>query len=169
MHLLKRFELWALLVLIVAGLAWVFMSGDSEDNDASSSGSGASTSTDTGAALILHRAVLKRDHGNARLDLEVRARNDSGETLVMQPPKVRLVTGSGRNVPDFFLPFEPRPEVTAGSTQDVQLRFWLEAADLKEALTLEVDGKALPVKSAKPFDLDTLENGAEKVFASADW
>ena len=37
------------------------------------------------------------------------------------------ITEKGREVPSFFLPFQPQPEVAAKSTQDVELRFWLSS------------------------------------------
>lgn len=166
MHLLKRIELWVLLLLIVAGLAWVFTSGNGEDD---SGDDGAARVEEGGAPLRLHRCVLKRDYANARLDIELRVRNDSPGPLPMQAPKVKLLTGKGREVPSFFLPFDAVPEVAAKSTQDVQLRYWLETADLQGALTLEVDGKPLPVKGEKAFDLAVVKNGEEKVIRQGEW
>jgi hypothetical protein len=167
MHFLKRVELWVLLAVVIGGLAWVFMSGHREEEDLSAAGTTATA--DSQAPLRLHRCVLKRDHGNARLDIELRVRNDGAETLVMHPPKVKLVAAGGRVVPEFFLPFEPRPEVAPGASQDVQLRYWLEWSDLKGALTLEVDGKTLAIKGKEPFDLNSMENDVEKVLQPGSW
>ena len=166
MQALKRIELWVLLAVIVAGLVWVFSSGG-DDEDAGDPS--IATATDAGLPLKIHRCVLERDYGNARLDIELRIRNDSAEKLVMQSPKVRLVTGKGREVASFFLPFDPVPEVAAGSSQDVQLRYWLEAADVQESLSLEVAGKTVPVKSAKPFDLNAMKSGDKKVIDAGGW
>lgn len=167
MHFPKRIELWVLLAVILAGLAWVFMSGPGADADLPRAGS--APAVDAQTPLQLHRCVLKRDHGNARLDIDLRVRNDRPETLVMQPPKVRLLTADGRDIPEFFLPIEPRPEVPAGSSQDVQLRYWLQAADLEGTLTLEVDGNSLTIKGAGSFDLKSMENGVEKVIQPEGW
>lgn len=166
MHLLKRIELWILLLLIAAGLAWVFTSGNGEDDPGDD---GTAQVEDSGAPLRLHRCVLKRDYANARLDIELRVRNDSPDTLAMQAPKVKLLTGKGREVPSFFLPFDAVPEVAPKSTQDVQLRYWLETADLQGALSLEVDGKTLEVKGDKAFDLTAVKNGEEKVIGQGEW
>jgi hypothetical protein len=166
MQFFKRFELWVLLALIVAGLAWVFMSGGKDDNSDDTTGA---SITESDAPLRLHRCMLKRDYGNARLDIDLRVRNDSAEKLVMQTPKVKLLTGKGREVPSFFLPFDPIPEIAPKSSQDVQLRYWLDAADLDGALKLEVDGKSLPIKSDKAFDLKTMANSEEKVMLTGGW
>lgn len=168
MQALKRIELWVLLAAILAGLIWVFSSGG-DDEDAVTGQPSVATGSDAGQPLKIHRCVLERDHGNARLDIELRVRNDSAEKLVMQPPRVRLLTGKGREVSAFFLPFDPLPEVAAGSSQDVQLRYWLEAADVQESLSLEVDGKTVAVKSAKPFDLNALKNAEKKVIDAGGW
>jgi hypothetical protein len=167
MHLPKRIELWVLLAVIVAGVVWVFLSRDNGGEEQTAGGTTAVE--DTQAPLRLHRCTLKRDYGNARLDIDLRVRNDSAEKLVMQAPKVRLLTGKGRDVPSFFLPFDPVPEVPPKSSQDVQLRYWLEAADLQDALTLEVDGKRLEVKSEKAFDVNAMANGEEKVIEAGKW
>lgn len=167
MHFLKRIELWVLLAIIVAGLVWVFTSGGDDEDAAGEDGT--SSVEDPGAPLKLHRCILERDYGNARLDLELRVRNDKPEKLVLQAPKVKLVTDKGREVQSFFLPFDPVPEVAANSTLDVQLRYWLEASDLQSALTLEVDGKTLPVKGAKALDLNAMKNGEEKIVQPGGW
>jgi hypothetical protein len=167
MHFFRRVELWVLLAIILAGLAWVFMSGRNHEEDVA--GGDVAAVENAHAPLQLHRCVLKRDYGNARLDIELRVRNDRAEKLVMQTPQVKLLTGNGREVPSFFLPFDPIPEVPGKSTQDVQLRYWLEAADLQGALTLEVDGKTLPVKSAKAFDLNAMKNDEENIIEPETW
>src|SRR5205085_1836608 len=109
-----------------------------------------------------HRCILKRDYGNARLDIELRVRNDGPEKLLMRSPKVKLLTPKGGEIPSYFLPFDPVPEVAPNATEDVQLRYWLEAADLHGALTLEVDGKTLAIKSDAAFDLNSIKNNDEK-------
>jgi hypothetical protein len=167
MHLPKRIEIWVLLAVIVAGLAWVFLSRDHGEDE--TTGGGTTTVDDAQAPLKLHRCTVKRDYGNARLDIDLRVRNDSAEKWVMQAPKVKLLTGKGREVPSFFLPFDPVPEVAPKSSQDVQLRYWLEAADLQGALALEVDDKKLSVKNEMAFDLNALANGEEKVIEAGKW
>lgn len=166
MHFLKRIELWILLAVVVAGLAWVFTSGGSEEE---AGDGGPATVEDSRAPLQLHRCVLKRDYANARLDIELRVRNDGPDALAMQSPKVKLLSTRGNEVPSFFLPFDPIPQVPAQSTQDVQLRYWLETADLQGALTLHVGDRTLPVKGVAAFDLNTLKNGEEKVVREGEW
>jgi hypothetical protein len=164
MQLLKRIELWILLAAVLAGLYFVFGSSH-QDGDSSVDPPTASAE----APLQIHRCVLARDYSNAQLDIELRVRNDSAETLVLQPPAARLLNAKGREVPGFFLPFQPQPEVPAKSAQDVELRFWLDAGDLDGALQLDVKGQSVAVKGAKAFDLTALKNGDKKAFNPGEW
>jgi len=164
----RRVELWLLFAVIVAGLVFVFASRHRDDDSAGTGGAGPATPSDE-PPLKLHRCVIERDYGNARLDIDLRLGNDTAETLALQPPKVRLLAAKGREVPPFFLPFEKLPEVPPHATQDVQLRYWLEASDLKGALKLEVEGRTIDVKSAKPFDLNTLRNAEKKTLGAGEW
>lgn len=173
MNLFKRVELWVLLAIVVGGLAWVFTSGPGEEEDAADESRPRKTGTvvkgDPGKPLQVHRAVVERDYGNARLDIEARIQNSGTEKLVLQPPQVRLLTASGREIPGYFLPFEPQPEIAPGTTQDVQLRYWVEKKDLQEGLILEVGSHKTQVKSATPFDLETLKNKEPKTFQPDAW
>jgi hypothetical protein len=161
----RRIELWLLFAVVGAGLIFVFASRHRDEEPA---GGGTSASSDD-APLKLHRCVIGRDYGNARLDIELRIQNAGNDKLLLQPPKARLLAAKGREIPGFYLPFEQLPEVPPKTTQDVQLRYWLEAADLQGALKLEVDGRAIEVKSAKPVDLNSLKNGEQKTFGAGEW
>lgn len=159
----RRVELWLLFAAVVAGLIFVFASRHRDDEAAGTDGPADEP------PITLHQCVIARDYGNARLDIDLRLRNDTPETLVLQSPTARLLASTGREVPAFFLPFEKLPEVPPKTTQDVQLRYWLEAADLKGALKLEVGGGAVEVKGAKALDLGTLKNGEKKTFRAGEW
>ncbi|RBP39705.1 hypothetical protein DES53_109132 [Roseimicrobium gellanilyticum] len=172
MNLFKRVELWVLLAIVVGGLVWVFTSGPSEEEEGDTPPprkTGTVVKGDPGKPLQVHRAVVERDFGNARLDIEARIQNSGSEKLVLQPPQVRLLTASGREIPGYFLPFEPQPEIAPGTTQDVQLRYWLEKKDLQDGLSLEVSGNKAAVKGATPFDLETLKNKEPKTFQPDGW
>lgn len=169
MNLLKRFELWVLLAIIGAGLAYVFLSAPAESEEGDAGASTAETQGDKAAPLSLIQVSIERDYGNARLDLEVRVKNDTGEELTLQAPAVRLLTTAGREVPSFVLAIDTPPKLPAGTTQDVQLRYWLEEGDLQQGLQLEVKGRVLEVKQAAAFDLRALQNGGKKTFRTAAW
>jgi len=163
MHLFKRFEVW--LLLIASGIAvwWSFQSNTAPAED------GPLTEMKTDAPLQLRRCTLERDFGNARLDLEVRYKNSSPRPLHMQPPDVRLINATGKEVPPFILPVERPASIEAQTTSDIRLRFWLEKADLAGPLTLEIRGQKLEVKNSTPLDLEKLENKKPKVWTSTAW
>jgi hypothetical protein len=167
MQFLKRIELWIFLVIVLAGLFFVFRPHPHDAETGSDATPSSTASTD--APLQIHRCLLTRDFGNAQLEIEAHVRNDSAETLTLQPPDARLLTAKGREVPSFFLPFQQQPQVPAKSAEDVQLRYWLESADLTDALKLEVKGQTVEVKSAKAFDLNSMKNGDKKTFNPGEW
>ena len=164
----KRIELWLMLALVIAGLFFVFGHRSSDEEKAGFSDN-VVTSEKEAAPLKIHRCVIERDRNNARFDIEVQVRNDGAQKLVLQSPQARLLNAKGREIAAFFLPFDAPPEVPPNSTQDVQLRYWLDAVDLQGALTLEVNGKSVAVKNAKPLDLSTLKNAEKKTVTGLDW
>jgi len=160
----QRVEIWVLAAAVAGVFFFVFGSGGDDLENETEPVSDADVSP-----TLIHRSTIERDHGNARLDLEIGHANRSAERLVMQPPRVKLFTGKGREVPPFFLPFDPPPAIPAKSRQDVRLRYWLEKADLDGALTLEIDGERVEVKSSAAFDLEKLENKKTVSFKGAEW
>ena len=169
MNFLKRIEVWILLAILAGGLGWVFLSRPSPEDAAGELGTASSEAAVASGPLRLLRCVVERDYGNARLDVEVSIRNENDEKLRCLPPKVKLLTAQGREIPSFFLPFDKQPEVPGKTTQDVQLRYWAEESDLADALTLEVEGAQLPVKSTKPFDLQSMQNTEKKILKPGEW
>lgn len=168
MQFLKRIELWIFLVIVLAGLFFVFRPHPRDAETGSDSGI-STNSAATDAPLQIHRCVLTRDFGNAQLDIEVHVRNDGAQTLTLQPPDARLLTAKGREVPGFFLPFQQQPQVSAKSAGDVQLRYWLDSADLNDALKLDVKGQTVEVKSAKAFELNSMKNGDKRTINPGEW
>lgn len=170
MALFKRFEIWLLLVAILGGLAWVFLSGPRDEfEEEVLTGEKAAPAKVQESALVLRRLAIKRDYGNLRLDIDLKLRNDKPDKLILAAPKVRLVTNDGREVPSFFLPFDPVPELPANSTHEAQLRYWLEKKDLQGTLVLEVEGQKLLVKDGTPLDIEQFKNNEETVLKTVKW
>lgn len=163
MHLFKRFEVWLLLVTGVIAVWWSLQTDSTPVDD------GPMAEMKADIPLQLRRCTLERDFGNARLDLEIRYKNTSPRPLFMQPPDVRLINAAGKDVPPFILPVEKPANIEAQTTSDIRLRFWLEKADLAGALTLEIRGQKLEVKTSTPLDLEKLTNAKPKVWTSANW
>ena len=169
----QRFELWIFLVAVLGTLAWVFIQRrpigpDPDRVDSADASSEAATPAPAPPVTVLS-CSLTRDYANARLDLNVRVRNDSAQKLVLSAPQVRLLTDKGREVPSFFLAFAEAPSVAPHSVGDAELRYWLGSADLEGGLRLEVHGFATPVKDAKPFDLNAAKQGEKRTFQPAHW
>ncbi len=170
MKFYQRIEVWVLLLLTAAAIVFVLQPG-AEPEGWEESHPAAGSGQEREITLSLRGATLERDYGNARLDLDVRVVNKSPHPVLLTPPRARLLAGAegGREVPPFFLPAEQPPEVGAGGTSEVQLRYWLEAADLQGPLWLEVDEERLEVKSAAPFELESLENRKAVTLLGVDW
>ena len=165
--LFKRVEVILLLALSIGVAAWVLLSNPKQDGaewDAPSEEPVATTQEDK-----IHRCQIERDHGHARLDIELRLSNPGTTRLSMQPPQVRLLNGKGAEMPPFFLPFEAQPVLPPGSTQDIGLRYWVKKEDLTGPLTLHVLDKKIEVKSPESLDLDKLKNKAPQTFTTTRW
>jgi hypothetical protein len=163
MNFCKRLEVWLLLAAGPAAMLWVLLPERTGDEEPAPAGLDAAADP----ALRLIRCTLERDHGNARLDLELRYRNDAARPLFLAAPDVRLLTPQGAEVPAFVLPTEKPPQIPARSTQDARLRFWLDKSHLQDALELEIRGAHTPVKGTAPFDLGTLENHKPRTWPGA--
>ena len=162
MHFLKRFEVWLLLVLGTGSAIWVLtdkpsVEGDSQPTDAFTAA----------PALVIHRCILERDYGNARLDIELRYQNANPRPLILQPPDVKLLTTEGKEVPPFILASEKPPEIGAQTSKNVRLRYWLDQENLKAGLNLDIRGSTAEVKSDASLDLETLENQKTKTWTGS--
>ncbi len=154
MPFFKRLEVWLLLAVGLAATLWVLLPERSVEDTVDATPAAASAEP----ALRLLRCTLERDFGNARLDLELRYRNDAPRPLLLAAPDVRLLAIDGAEVPFFVLPADPVPQIAARSTGDARLRFWLEKKHLAGPLTLEIREARAPVKGEAPLDLESLEN-----------
>lgn len=162
MSFFKRIEVWVLLLLGGGAAFWVLQEPSAGEGDPQPVQE--SEVSPSEPPLVIHRCTLERDYGNARLDIELRYRNASPRPLVLQPPDVRLLTAEGREVPPFILPVEKPPQIAAQTAQSVRLRYWLEAAQLGGALTLDIRGAKAEVKSAASLDLSKMENGKPRTW-----
>lgn len=160
MNFLKRVEVWLLLLAGAAVSIWVLMPPEREASDSFERAQEAGIDA---PALQILRCTLERDFGNARLDVELRYRNESPRPLILAPPDARLLAGE-TEVPPFILPAEKLVEIPARTTQEVRLRYWLEKKHLESALTLEIRDAKAEVKSAASLELDALENRKPKVW-----
>ena len=167
MPLLKRPEVWFLLLLATGSLVFALWPTATDGKRVLVTGIAPALAAQ---AAELRTCTLERDHGNARLDLELHVTNATLQPVLLVPPAAKLLTSAGREVPAFILPTERAPELPAQSQASVTLRYWLEEDDLAGALTLEVQGTKLVVKATPPYDLKKLANAKPQRFtAGAVW
>lgn len=165
MSIFKRVEVWILAVLLVGGAVFVLLSSRKDGAEGDLGGGG----LDGGGRLTLVEAILERDYGNARLDLTVELDNRGRGPVPSGSPDTRLLTGSGDEVDPFFLAGDFPPDFEGGRRSRVTLKFWLKPEHFGGALTLDVRGDTLAIKSAEPFDLEALENGSPRTLGGAEW
>ena len=168
MKIFQRFEVWLLIILSAVAMIVVFKPFSKPE----AAGPVTNATPADGSANqppLVHRLTLVRDFGNARLDIDVRLTNKHAKKLQMIAPAIKLMAGKDRQVPEFFLPVEPLPELPAKTTADVHLRYWLEKADVAGKLTLQFEGESVDLKSDKPFDLNQAKNAEPKVLGAGDW
>jgi hypothetical protein len=173
----KTWAWWALAALGIALLAvvsWLIFPEEWKDRGSrAGTGGGAGAVAGSAKPVQIDSVELRRDYGNAVLSVRATIDNrDADAPLPCLAPDVRLLTGTGNEeVPPFFLATreERVPSIAAGELAAVELLYWLEERHVQDALTLEIRGKRTAVKSAKAFDLSSLENGKTRRVPVGDW
>lgn len=117
----------------------------------------------------ISNSSLTRDYQNARLAFVLKFQNQSAETVYLVPPFLKLTTPSNEEIPLFLLPSAKVPQVSAGQSVEMPLKFWLEEKHLQSSLTLHLGEEKIVIKSDKPLDLSSLENAESKELKSIDW
>lgn len=163
MSILKRPEVWVLLILAVVGVGYVVFSGGLDDRG-EAAGSGAAGS----GKLVLEKVELTRDYGNARLDLKVRYDNRGGAEIPLMRPGVALLRGD-LMVDEFFLAGDFPAPIAAGDEAVVTLKYWLKPKDLTGELVLSVRGETVVVKGVGEFDLESVENQKTVTVTAGSW
>lgn len=179
MAFFKRPEVWVLLLLSVAGVAWVLWSDSARDRAEREEAVAAEEETaneDPGveaSRFAIRERRVSREGGHLIITLRVSSEADRGlpEALALEVPAVRLVTEDGASVAPFFLPFDPPPVLDTGSGAYADLRYWLPVSQASEALWLEIDGERLPVKEAggETELAERFPEGTEIAVNGLDW
>ena len=138
MKALRRPEVIALLVLVLAGLGWVAWTRRPE----------AGTTAAPVSDLTILRAVATPDGTHRRLRIEFSLRHSLPHPLEVKPPQVRLLDSTGAVVPEFFHPGEFPPALPPGASSASWAEFWVSADQATRHLTLEVMGARVEVKPA---------------------
>ncbi len=166
MNLFKRIEVWILIGLIGGGIAFVLVTaGDPGAVDGEIGGAGRG-----GGKFSIDQMLLARESDHARLDVGITYDNLGGGEIEAGPPNVRLITDSGDEVDPYFLAGAFPTVIAAGRRSPVTVKYWLGPAHFGTGgLRLEIRGESRPVKSAKPFNLESLGDGESRVLDGPDW
>ena len=172
MVLLKRFELWVLLILISGGLFYVFNieNADEEQGRApiTASDPNDSDQPEPPPRFTLQKTIVTRDGDHFLAEITIHCRNDHEQPLELISPSTRLMAASGQEVPAFFLPFQAKAQVPDSSEADVTLRYWLSNDDINGPVSLQIDEDTIQIKSGG-FEIDTLPDKKSRSFTGTNW
>ena len=171
MSIFKRFEVWMLLIFAAVGVGFVLFTqlrrddddGVSNTNPNGEESNGGTVATLNGATdpdqgspstatvqknqpFEVESALLTQDgEENWLLEVGVRFRNNTSETVKLDAEATMLETDAGERVPEFFLPFASAPEVAPEDEQIVDLRYWLDQQHRGQDLWLSILGDRIKV------------------------
>lgn len=170
MSLLKRFELWVLLMLIGGGLWYVFSLEDTNRGRAPIAAEEPPTTdqAEPPPRFSLQKTTLTRDGDHFLVEIEIHFRNDRQQMLELALPGTRLLAAGGQEVPVFFLPFQPPVKIPALEEMDVTLRYWLSYDEINGPLSLLIDKDTIPVKVGG-FEIDMLSDKQSRSFPGTEW
>lgn len=175
MPFVKRFEVWVLLLLSLAGIAWVFWSerekGLAEHSEPDTAPGAAESSNANRPPIQIKSRRISREAEHLVLTIEVgRAETAKGGPVAFSEDDARLITESGESLPEFFLAFDPPPVRELNDNDRATLRYWFPKERAAGALWLEIGGERLPVKNpgsaAKSLDVP---EGVEVDLDGPDW
>lgn len=174
MKLFKRFEVWALLVFVLAGVGFVLFTHKAEDlleddpavavidNNSGQPPIAGTADPDPESTPVSPKPkaafaieTVKLDPSGAAnwlLELQVRYRNETGADLELTSPNAQLLTADGDEVPSFFLAFAPPPVAPAKSEQLLDLRYWLDEPRRGGKLELKILDERVPIALNSPDD-----------------
>ena len=166
MRVLKRPEVWVLLIVLIGGLGLVFYqkhAGDQFEDAA-----------DTPGFIEIRKVELERDYGYGILSVTFSYDNKTGADIQTASPQsteaeTQLLTVTGHKPDLFFLPGKFPPVLKAGEKSMVTLDYWVERSHLRGALYLVIKGEKAIVKDRKPFALDAVENQKTLSFTTPEW
>ncbi len=174
MALLKRFELWLLLILIAGGLYYVLNLQPLDKTTGRKPITRAQTDPEQKPTkqaqprFSLQKTTLSRDGDHFLAQIEIECQKDSDQTLLLNPPDTQLLAAGAREVPVFFLPFHKPTPIPESKGKTFTLRYWLTADNLKGPLTLKIAHSTLPIKTGE-FKTDDLPDQQSRSFTSSQW
>ena len=167
--------MWVLLLLSLAGIAWVFWSerekdlAENSDPDPVSRPAESAMAGDATFRILKRRVSREAEHLVLTLELG-RTETVSSEAVAFSGNDARLITESGESLPEFFLAFDPPPVHELKKDDRATLRYWFPKELASGSLWLEIGNDRLPVKNpgtaAEPIDFP---EGIEVAVDGPDW
>ncbi len=159
MAILKRFEVWMLLLFLTVGIGFVLFTHHAEKNAPDPESDLATIDATEPKPKVPFEIettkLIQDDAEHWLLELQVRYRNEGSDPLELTAPRAHLKTESGGEVPNFFLALAPPPVVPAEAEQVVDLRYWLNAGHRQEPLWLTILNDRVPVELAEEAGVES--------------
>ena len=171
MALLKRFELWLLLILIGSGLFYVFnieAPDDEYGREPISPEPSQIAKSEPPPRFSLNKTTITRDGDHFLAEIEIHIRNEHKQPLEHNPPNIRLWAAGGNEVPEFFLPFQSPVKTLEPGETNTTLRFWLTLDDINGSVSLQINNDTIPVKTGD-FKADVLPDKQSRSFTGTNW
>ena len=137
--ILKRFEIWLLLGLVVAAALWAVRAENEVVRGIA--GPGKSAPSDQreppqpplpdglaagGGPISIKNIQLTPSTEGGVLELTLLGRSGTGDPVVLTDDNVELLTSDGDKVFRFFTPFESDPVLSPDEASLIKMRFWLK-------------------------------------------
>jgi hypothetical protein len=129
--ILKRFEIWLLLALVIAGIWWAFQAETMEvaatvPNQATPGQvPGNEVESNDSSLLEVKNVQLSPTEQGTVIELTLFGRSGTEDPVTLGAENVELLTSEGEDVHRFYLPFDPDPMLSAEEKSLVKLNFWL--------------------------------------------
>lgn len=171
MAMLKRFEIWLLLILIGGGLFYVFniQTPDNEfGREPIPPEPDQIAKPEPLPRFSLNKTTITRDGDHFIAEIEILIRNDQNQSAEQNPPNIRLWAAGGNEVPEFFLPFQAPVNTRKPGESQSTFRFWLSQDDINGPVSLQIDNDTIPVKTGE-FKADILPDKQSRSFTGTNW
>lgn len=142
--LLKRFEIWLLLAVVVGLIAFAFSPApDPSESETAGTPVAENIKRDPAASdgaadpdlppeaqplIAVDGVMTEPSEGGEIIEVRLSARSETGEDVVLDESNLTATTESGLTLPRFFEPFREEPRIS-GEASRVRLRFWHASAD----------------------------------------
>ena len=129
---------------------------------------GGKSATVAASTFTVKSLTAERAGDHLHLTLTTQVNNPAASALTLAPPAVQLLAND-KAVEPFIAPGLEPIALAPGAETEAALHYWLTAADLSSALTLEIAGARAEVKSAGAFALELLPDKQPVSLAFPNW